>query len=528
MDLFEETYHDDKKVACPQCSGTLMLIQPPALDEHVFIYVDDSNMWIEGKKLAAKQANLKCVEDPRLRLDIGRVADVVASGREVAWGILYGSEPPPIDTVWKKIRERGWKVITSKRSRFTKKEKQVDHQMVADITTLVSDRSVSKGKIVLVSGDADVIPAVKEGLSKKWSFEIWMWRSGISTALKDLAEDNPELLTIHPLDSHLDDISFTNFKFSEKQISSKLNSRSAVIKNFHAGKDWQKKLSKKLGWPFQFCWIGPERLDNPKDYKDVLLIFASQVKSKDDKDFIYHFEKIFERLQQEYPEKVLPFPSYLKVFGKKEDICLTNNYGVLEDVDEEINMGSACDLSDEDESEWATNTADNEIAASGHLDRDERGTESNDDTADNESERVTNPSDNESAASGNLDWGTESNDGTADNESEASGNLDWGTESSDGTADNEKFQVVQKKKCKRRQQYSEQCKYRSNCKKRLNCTHGHTDAEKRFFRAPKKDKECRFKNNCTYGPRCIFAHSNKDSFCRECHQWGHLRDKCTN
>ena len=43
--------------------------------------------------------------------------------------------------------------------------------------------------------DADVIPAIKEGLAKSWSFEIWMWESGISKVLKDLAEKHPELLT---------------------------------------------------------------------------------------------------------------------------------------------------------------------------------------------------------------------------------------------------------------------------------------------------------------------------------------------
>ena len=139
---------------------------------------------------------------------------------------------------------------TSKRSSFTNKEKQVDHKMVADITTLVSDRSVAKGKIVLVSGDADVIPAVKEGLRKKWSFEVWTWNSGTSKALTKLAKDNSELLTIHPLDSHLDDISFTNFKFSGKPIYSRLYNRSAVIKNFRPAGDWQKKMSEKLGWPF--------------------------------------------------------------------------------------------------------------------------------------------------------------------------------------------------------------------------------------------------------------------------------------
>lgn len=141
-------------------------------------------MWIAAKKLAALKSKLKCVEDPRLRLDIGKVTDVVAMGRDVAWGTLYGSEPPPIDTVWQKIRDRGWKVITTKRNPFTNKEKQVDHQMVADITALVSDRSVAKGKVVMVSGDADMIPAVNESLKMKWSIEIWMWESSISNSLK--------------------------------------------------------------------------------------------------------------------------------------------------------------------------------------------------------------------------------------------------------------------------------------------------------------------------------------------------------
>ena len=153
MDRMEELRIDDiSKVKClnAHCANILKPYQPYQFEEHVFIYVDDSNIWIEGKKLAAKQLKLRCVEDPRLRLDVGKVADVVANGREVAWGILYGSEPPPIDTVWEKIEERGWKVITSKRSAFTNREKQVDHQMVADITALVSDRTVAKGKIAIV------------------------------------------------------------------------------------------------------------------------------------------------------------------------------------------------------------------------------------------------------------------------------------------------------------------------------------------------------------------------------------------
>ena len=461
MDRMEELWIDDiSKVKClnAHCANILKPYQPYQFKEHVFIYVDDSNIWIEGKKLAAKQLKLRCVEDPRLRLDVGKVADVVANGREVAWGILYGSEPPPIDTVWEKIEERGWKVITSKRSAFTNREKQVDHQMVADITALVSDRTVAKGKIAIVSGDADIIPAIKEGLSKNWCFEIWMWEGGISNALKSLAEDYPESLNISALDSRLEDISFTNFAFSGNQITSSVNSRSAVIKNvnFNPNMAWQENLSKRLGWPFQFCWVGPESLGNPLDYEDILLIFASGVKPKDGKDFEYYFEKIFQELQKEYPGKVVNYPAYRTEFDTKEEIRLANRYVALEGLYEELSLSSTSDQSDEGEAEWGV-----------------------------ESEYESKPD------------------------------------------DGERFRVVQRQHRKKFQRYSEQCKHHSKCKKGLSCTHSHTDAEKKFFRNPRKNQECRHKKYCQYGSSCKFAHSNKDSFCCECHQWGHLLDKCT-
>lgn len=298
-------------------------------------YVDDSNMWIEAKKLAAFKSKLKCVEDPRLRLDIGKVTDVVAMGRDVAWGTLYGSEPPPIDTVWQKIRDRGWKVITTKRNPFTKKEKQVDHQMVADITALVSDRSVAKGKVVIVSGDADMILAVKESLKMKWSIEIWMWESSISNLLKKMAEENPQLINISKLDSKLEAVTFTNFKFGEKKIP---KSHSAIIKNidFSPDVEWQKNLSEKLGWPFQFCLIGPDGgLDNPVDYEDIILIFAN-VKSVDGKEFGQIFHEIFKNLEQEYPGKIVNFPAYCGKFYQKGEICIANKYDALQIVDEQL------------------------------------------------------------------------------------------------------------------------------------------------------------------------------------------------
>lgn len=85
-------------------------------------------------------------------------------------------------------------------------------------------------------------------------------------------------------------------------------------------------------------------LTDVKDYKDVLLIFQSHVKPKDDNAFSAHFEKIFQNLLKKYPRKVLNYASYRREYGKDEEICLTNRYGMLADVDEELSVSDQSDL----------------------------------------------------------------------------------------------------------------------------------------------------------------------------------------
>ena len=449
---FADKMFYDNKMRCSSCSESLEPIKPPCEDnDHVFIYVDDSNMWIEAKKLAANKLNFKCVEDPRLRLDIGKVTDVVANNRKVAWGILYGSEPPPIDSVWQKIRERGWKVIITQRSSFTGKEKQVDHQMVADITALVSG-CIVKGKIVMVSGDADMIPAISKSLQMKWSTEIWMWGNGVSNALKQLAEENPRLMSINILDSRLEEVTFTNFTFGATKIPDR---RSVIIKDidFTPDETWQKKLGEKLGWPFQICMIGPEKLQNPVDFKDVILIF-SNARAKDNKDFeMHYFDKIFGDLDREYPGKILNYPAYRRQFDRQEDICLANRFEALLSLDEQLS-----------EESFSGDDVPSSYGAIKEIDEDD---------------------------------------------------------------EKEQFQVVRRKQQKKTQKYSILCKWRSKCKRGLKCQYHHTDDEKKFFIKYRKNMECTYKGACRYGPsKCFYAHSDKDSFCCNCHSWGHLEKNC--
>ena len=187
----------------------------PADQLGVWIYVDDSNIWIEAKKLTSKVSRLKTTEDHRVRIEIGKLTDIVAKGRPVAQGFLYGSEPPAIDEVWKKIRQHGWNVDCLKKSRITGKEKRLDTKLVADVTERAcTTPEEQRSTIILITGDADAIPAMEKVMKYRgWSLEVYMWEHSLSSDIKKMSGDN---VKIFPLNDYLKKATFTNMKFDHR------------------------------------------------------------------------------------------------------------------------------------------------------------------------------------------------------------------------------------------------------------------------------------------------------------------------
>lgn len=66
------------------------------------IIVDNSNVWIEGKKFSAKikgvkpLQNGKHIDDPSWRIDFGKLLTVVAGEQKIREAILVGSRPPSL------------------------------------------------------------------------------------------------------------------------------------------------------------------------------------------------------------------------------------------------------------------------------------------------------------------------------------------------------------------------------------------------------------------------------------------------
>jgi hypothetical protein len=194
---------------------------------------------------------------------------------------LYGSEPPKIDSVWEKIRQhKNWRVKTKKRSFLTHKEKEIDSQLVADVTQVACKTPhFQRGTIVLISGDADMCPAVEKIIEEgSWKVEIYMWERALSPRLKELSKTCPERVICQPLDDHLEKVTFTNKKLPADRLGN-INNCSAVL-SMKSGcfpehvieERWWNQLESIAQWPVQYWWI----INNEEVTDDLLLVFSSQ------------------------------------------------------------------------------------------------------------------------------------------------------------------------------------------------------------------------------------------------------------
>jgi uncharacterized LabA/DUF88 family protein len=145
--------------------------------EHSLILVDNSNVFIEGRKFSARRKGVvrqhpeeREPQDPSWRLDFGKLLEFLAMGRPIIAAILVGSTPPSNDSVWTAAQLNGFKVITHDRG-YSGQEKAVDTEIVAQGTEIICDQK-TPGVVVLASGDRDFLPLVRLAQRRSWTVEM--------------------------------------------------------------------------------------------------------------------------------------------------------------------------------------------------------------------------------------------------------------------------------------------------------------------------------------------------------------------
>jgi hypothetical protein len=104
--------------------------------DECLILVDNSNVFIEGRKFSARKKGLSRGPmdqyDPidwSWRIDFGSLLKQIANGYKIIKSILVGSTPPPNDSLWAAAKLQGFEVKTYERSRSTGEEKAVDTEL---------------------------------------------------------------------------------------------------------------------------------------------------------------------------------------------------------------------------------------------------------------------------------------------------------------------------------------------------------------------------------------------------------------
>lgn len=169
----------------------------------IFTYVDNSNVWIEGQRIRAVKLGLakNAYEAGRDGIaapwsyDFGRLYELACpSGTKVGRSLLVGSKPPPNDSVWQRARNEGFEVQVFDRN-VANREKQVDSTIV---TTMMADSyehmKHTRGDIaVLVAGDADYVPCVRQLQGRGFVVRVLFWRHATSQILRETSNQYIEL-----------------------------------------------------------------------------------------------------------------------------------------------------------------------------------------------------------------------------------------------------------------------------------------------------------------------------------------------
>ncbi|RFN52326.1 hypothetical protein FIE12Z_3396 [Fusarium flagelliforme] len=224
---------------------------------NAFVYVDESNLCIQGGKEWAKKHPESPNHHLKWQYDLSVLEKCIGEG----FGFIddnfhmafhrYGSDIQPISDEIRARLRHGWDDMTFKRSRFDGKEKQVDTSIVVDMiynATMYMFLGI-RCPFALVSGDADMIPAAVRAAECGFDVHIWSWRGFLSSEFGEIWNTEREkgapkgLVSLHYLDDHLDDLTMG---FSKKSSESTFPAvHRYEEKNFFSSR--QSKVARKYG-----------------------------------------------------------------------------------------------------------------------------------------------------------------------------------------------------------------------------------------------------------------------------------------
>lgn len=320
------------------------------------VIIDNSNLWIEGKKAYAEKQKLSASEDPRWRLSIGKLHQELLQGRNGTYSsFLYGSVPPPSEDLWEQFRQH-CTVQTRKRSSLTKKEKGVDAAAIVNATAMATAAKIFQKSItiVLVTGDADFMPVIEMFYSvKNVTWEIWSWGKSLSNDMRNL-----EKCKIVYLDDCIDRIGFVadTWKLAARYIPAERSFVVAMPKGHDDLVNTREKLTNFLEEKLMI----PSNLYVLDDSLDVAVILSIALEPSD-------FDSVMEDAKKEIGDEVVVSFAQWKQENQQEKSTEEKYFSYFDCLSDESNPDGikddslSTDVNNVNEGEWSCSKTKNKL-----------------------------------------------------------------------------------------------------------------------------------------------------------------------
>ena len=178
-----------------------------------WIYVDNSNVFIEGKRVSAVTRGLapdiydamnNKILDNEYRLSFGKLYEFVAGHDKTntARAMLFGARPPAKDELWNSVERAGFELVLEDRN-VANKEKKIDTGIVAAMMRDAYKNAKNDDTFKIVSGDSDYVPAILQMKEDGFTVDAVFW----DHAANELKEAASNFIS---LNDHIDNLRFEN------------------------------------------------------------------------------------------------------------------------------------------------------------------------------------------------------------------------------------------------------------------------------------------------------------------------------
>ena len=165
------------------------------MPERVFIYWDNSNMFIGARSLASEMESGDAYY--RIRLEFQNLLRLAHADRPVERAYAVGSVPPELRAVWNRLEGTGVEVDLFERGEYSGREQAVDQALQTRMLRDLIDNNGDPGIVVLLTGDGagfyDGVgfhADIERMHARGWKVEVLSWERSCNRRMRNWVEEN--------------------------------------------------------------------------------------------------------------------------------------------------------------------------------------------------------------------------------------------------------------------------------------------------------------------------------------------------